>query len=262
MPVRLPNGLKRLSEKQFARAAYTVMETVFAVHNDLGRMFDEDIYSNEIARRLSGTRVHVPFEIYYETFRKLYVLDLLYADVTVFELKAAEATIDRFRAQLLNYLLMLDLPRGKLVNMRTESVEHEFVNAPISREERTSFAVSLNGFKNCSDSCQVLPDLFVHILRDWGTCLETNLYEEVLTHFLGGDAKVIRPVDVLSNGKPIGRQSFRLLADGNAFKITGFEGERPQYEAELHRVLSHTALRHIQWVNVGRRVVTFKTITK
>jgi hypothetical protein len=47
-----------------------------------------------------------------------------------------------------------------------------------------------------------------------------------------------------------------------AFRITAFEGERPRYAAELRQLLRHTALNHIQWVNVGRRTVSFRTVVK
>lgn len=262
MPIRMPAGLRRLSDKEFTQAAYTAMETIFAVHRQFGRLFDETVYTKEIARRLSNARVQVLLEVSFETFRKPYYLDLLYEDGAVFELKAAEALVDRFRAQLLNYLLLLELPHGKLVNLRAESVEHEFVNAPLTRAERTSFEVNTKCFKPTPKAAGYLCDLLVPMLHDWGTCLEVSLYAEAATHFLGGEAQVVQPVDVLWEGRKVGMQRFRLLSPETAFKITGFEAEHRGYEVELHRMLDHTALNFIQWINVGRRMVTFKTLSK
>lgn len=37
---------------------------------------------------------------------------------------------------------------------------------------------------------------------------------------------------------------------------------RQRYESHLRRFLAHTSLECIQWINVGRKVVTFKTIKR
>jgi len=262
MPIRLPSGIRRLSDEEFTKAAYDVMNVAFAVHNEFGRLFDEQIYENEIARRLGNTQTQVPLDVCFETFRKRYYLDLLYLNGALFELKANEAVTERHRAQLLNYLLMLEFPHGKLVNFRTESIHHKFVNAPISRTDRTSFAVETVEFKN-SPGCPIqLPDLLVPMLRDWGTCLEVSLYEEALTYFLGGETAVLKPVEILGKFGRIGAQVFRLLTPDAAFKITGFSEDRPRYENQLRSLLQHTALNQMQWVNLGRKTVTFKTLQK
>ena len=56
MPIRVPDGLKKLTDVEFKQAAYEVMDVVFAVHNEFGRLFDEQIYQIEIARRLGDAR--------------------------------------------------------------------------------------------------------------------------------------------------------------------------------------------------------------
>src|SRR5664279_147714 len=146
MPIKVPPGLRRLSYEQFAQAAYRVMDVVFAVHNEIGRLFDETVYQTEIARHLKDARVEEPIEVSFEGFCKTYYLDLLFGGGALFELKAVEALTDRHRAQLLNYLLLSELQHGKLVNMRLESVEHEFVNAAVAREDRINFAVENRDF--------------------------------------------------------------------------------------------------------------------
>src|SRR5437763_10348347 len=128
MPIRNPQGLRRLSDEEFTGAAYEVMRVVFAVHNELGRFFDEHIYENEIARHLGNARTQIALELWFESFRKKYYLDLLYSNGALFEVKANQGVIERHRAQLLNYLLILELPHGKLVNLGSESVQREFVN--------------------------------------------------------------------------------------------------------------------------------------
>src|SRR5947208_2295777 len=108
MPIKGPEGLRRLNDEEFKHAVYEAMEIVFAVHNEFGRLFEEDIYEAELSRRLGTARTQVPVEIWFESFRKKYRLDLIYLDGALFELKADEAVVARHRAQLLNYLLILE----------------------------------------------------------------------------------------------------------------------------------------------------------
>ncbi len=105
------------------------MGQVFQIHNDFGRYFDERIYKRELARRFPGVELEFPITISHGTFSKTYFLDALIASGGPFEFKAVELLAQRHRGQLYNYLLMLDLAHGKLANLRSESVEHEFVNA-------------------------------------------------------------------------------------------------------------------------------------
>ena len=48
----------------------------------------------------------------------------------------------RHRAQLLNYLLLTDTQHGKLVNLRRERIQHEFVNTTLTRADRNTFSVN------------------------------------------------------------------------------------------------------------------------
>ena len=93
------------------------MHCVFAVHNELGRYFDEDIYRDEIARRDPDVRPEVLIEVTFRDFRKPYFMDLLASGGLVFELKTVEKLVHRHRSQLLNYLLLTGLPHGKLVKL-------------------------------------------------------------------------------------------------------------------------------------------------
>jgi len=49
MPVILRNPIECISQKEFSDIAYAVMPTVFEVHRDLGRLFDEKIYEEAAA---------------------------------------------------------------------------------------------------------------------------------------------------------------------------------------------------------------------
>ncbi|HUG90674.1 MAG TPA: hypothetical protein VML55_07575, partial [Planctomycetaceae bacterium] len=168
---------------------------------------------------------------------------------------------DRHRSQLLNYLLLADLSRGKLVNLRPALVEHEFVNTTLKWTDRTAFEFCDDAWNATVAGHEVLHDLFVAMLRDWGTGLDLTLYEEAVTHFLGGAERVLREVAVSFEGQPVGMQKFRLAGPETAFKITAIRpDDQPWFEEHTRRLLSHVALGAIQWINVSLGLVTFRTI--
>ncbi len=261
MPIHLPPGLRRLSDPEFTQVAYEVMQTIFAVHNEMGSLFDESVYQRAVVQRLQGSESEVRIEVCFETFRKIYYLDLLVSHGAVFELKAAQAVVARHRAQLLNYLLLAELPHGKLVNFRGEVVEHEFVNATLSHQDRLAFRVDATQYQAAHSGECKLKELLVAILHDWGTCLDTALYQEALIHFMGGPQQAVRPVEIFVGGEKIGQQKLNLLSPETSVCISTLNDGNSRYEEQLRRFLQHTPLKAIQWVNIGRKLVTFKTIT-
>ena len=53
------------------------MRQVFAVHEELGRFFDERIYQREIAFRMAGAQTEVSVDVMFDGFCKTYYIDLL-----------------------------------------------------------------------------------------------------------------------------------------------------------------------------------------
>jgi GxxExxY protein len=262
MPIHVPPGLRRIQDAEFNRVAYEVMEIIFKVHNEMGRLFDEPVYQRAIAHRLNDALIEAPLRISFNGFEKTYYLDLLVHSGALFELKAAEATHDRHRAQTLNYLLLLELPHGKLVNFRNALVEHEFVNAPLTREDRIRFEVEDAAYVKMQNGGLDLRELFVPILRDWGTGLDLKLYEEALVHFFGGENQVVRPVEIFDGELKVGAQTLPLISSDTALRITALSRDFDEFEDHLRRFLHHTKLRAIQWVNVRNQLVAFRTLIR
>lgn len=260
MPIHLPQGLRRLGEDEFRQVAYGVMQVVFALHNEMGCLFDETIYKHALGQRVRGVRVEVPLQASFQSFCKNYFLDVLVADGAVFEFKTADCFVNRHRAQLLNYLLLAELPHGKLVNLGGDLVEHEFVNATLTHEERITFQVVDEDYRETQGTGCSVRDLLVTILRDWGTCLDLALYQEALNHFLGGRERVVRPVEVCLGGTTVGQQKLSMISPEASVCISVLNDGQDRYEYQLRRFLMHTTLKAIQWVNIGRKLVTFKTI--
>ena len=141
MPISVETQIKGLSQVEFAEVSYAVMAEIFDLQRGLGRLFDEKVYKNALQSRMSNLQTEVEIKVSFRDFQKSYFMDVLASSGAVFELKAIESINQRHRSQLLNYLLLCDLKHGKLVNLRSDSVEHEFVNATQSLEERQTFVV-------------------------------------------------------------------------------------------------------------------------
>jgi GxxExxY protein len=146
MPIDVHAELRRPTADEFAALAFDVMACTFDIHNELGRFFDERVYKQLVARRLSGVELEVPIVVRLDGFEHCYWLDMLVRGAAVFEWKAVAALGPRHRAQLLNYLFLSDLPRGKLVNVRPALVEHEFVNTTVRQHSRREFEMDDRAF--------------------------------------------------------------------------------------------------------------------
>ena len=263
MPVIVDARLRRLGQDEFGRIAYSLMRHAFDIHRELGRFFEEEVYANELAVRMGDARTRVRVEVRFDSFQKIYLMDLLVGDGAIFELKATQHLSERHRSQLLNYLLLCDAAHGKLVNMRPSRIEHEFVNTSLTLSDRRSFSIVSDGWIESADQPIALAPLVAAMLRDWGTGLALPLYSEAMTHFLGGTERVEQRIDVVSSGRRIGSHPVSLCGPSIALKITGLTSEDIQsYESQLHRFLAHTSLNAVQWINITPRTVTFKTINR
>ena len=263
MPILCSVPIPRLNQKQFGEISFRVMEHVFAIHRDFGRLFDERIYKRELARRLPGVRLETQVDVTHRTFTKRYFLDVLTAEGALFEFKATEGLTPRHRAQLLNYLLLLDLAHSKLVNLRPGEVQHEFINAAMTTAERRRFAIHRNDFDVQTPGAVALEAILIPLLEDFGTGLDLNFYEEAVTHLLGGETKVERDVEVVSDdGTTLGTQRLRLCAPEAAFRLTTFAAPPPSFADHCRRLLRHLPLEAVQWMNIANHVITLTTVSR
>jgi hypothetical protein len=135
------------------------------------------------------------------------------AGKAVYELKTVAKLTAAHESQLMNYLLMVDTGRGKLINYRTTSVESRFVNAPLSGVQRRAFVVTDHGWQNNPSAKEML----LEMIRDWGTSLELSLYHQGFVHLLGGEEKVTKQLPITRGGISLGTQRFHLLDPETAF---------------------------------------------
>ncbi len=261
MPVIIPPNIWRPNQTQFGEIAYRVMEVIFNVHNELGRFLREEIFHLEIASRLPGSIVKLPIKVVFDDFEKPYYLDLLIDNGVPFELKAVETLAPRHRAQLLHYQLLLELAHGKLVNLRSESVEHEFVNTQLTRTDRIAFAVLEDGWEPVWCEERELKEWLVEFLRDVGVGLDLHLYVDAVTHFFGGEEKVLSETPVIVRGRQLGVQRVRLAAPGVALKLSTVPEESCQrFDDHARRFMAHSPLKKLLWINMNRQFVRFAQI--
>lgn len=262
MPISVGASVRRLSQNEFGELSFEVMRHAFEIHNQLGRFFDEKVYKRELPRRLPELRLEVPLDVAFGTFHARYYLDVLVGEGGLFEVKAVESLVPKHRAQLLNYLLLCDLAHGKLVNLRPESVEHEFVNTQWATHARQEFHLITSRWKQTLPGAARLIDFPVPLLRDLGAGLEIPLYEAAVMHCFGGQENVEREIAIEIDGHATGFQRMRLIAPDVAFKITAFDGPLDSFETHAHRLLHHVNLRAIAWINIQMKQVTFTTIER
>jgi GxxExxY protein len=260
MPIHRPTETPRPTQPEFAEIAYDVMKHVYAIHNEFGRFFDEAVYKKELADRLPGIELELPVTLTHGTFSKTYRLDVLAHKRALFEFKAAEAIASRHRGQTLNYLLLFDLPHGKVINVRPESVGDEFVNCHARLVDLRAPEVITTEFQPAIAGAAFFHDQMLSLVHDWGSGLESGLYEEALTYFLGGEEQVLLPVPVMGAKGHLHDQKMRLLAPDVAFKLTAFPDRLEPFATHARRLLQDTSLKAIHWANITQKHVTFTTI--
>ena len=76
MPVKYSVTIQHISEDEFYLLDHRVMELVFSIHNNFGRLYDEKIYQNELAYLCQKmgieTATEIPIHVSYKDFIKLY----------------------------------------------------------------------------------------------------------------------------------------------------------------------------------------------
>jgi GxxExxY protein len=267
MPITLTYPLRRLDKDEFRQLDYGVMSHAFACQNELGRLCEEAIYQKDLAIRieesgLGSARIEFPIHIAHKEFATVYLADLVVADAAIYELKTVKKLSSEHRGQLLNYLLLTDLPRGKLVNFRSPGVESEFINSALSFSEQRQFSIDSSRWNAVSDRCQDFQQMVLGLAEDWGVFLESSLYIAALAHFLGGESRVAAKIPLTRGGQILGTQPIHLLTPEVAFRVTALKDNLEYYDSHLRKLLQHTDLRAVQWVNFCQHVLQWVTITR
>jgi GxxExxY protein len=266
MPIRCSQQFEWIEEDEFRALDYRVMGYAFAIHNDLGPVFNEKVYQHALAASCArggfDVQTELPIAVEFGSFKKLLYIDLIVEGKTIYELKTATTLTPAHYTQALNYLLLAGGRHGKLVNFRPNSVEHKFVSTTLTDEERRRLTYSMDRWNSIDSDSRWFKDIVIELLDDWGGFLDIQLLYDAICHFRDGEEQVIQPIEVHHNGCSLGTQRAHLLSPTVAFKISAVTKDVVGYEKHLRRLLAHTTLTSIQWVNLDHHTVRFVTLSK
>ncbi len=267
MPIKHGFETKVITEDEFHTIDYKVMELAFSIQRDMGKLWNENIYRNELADRCRNAGfekvdTELPINISYNDFQKDYYVDLVLNDSVIYELKAVRTLTGIHQQQALHYLFLLGMQHGKLVNMRPHSVEHRFVSTKLTIEKRFDFTIDERDWQELDEDSLWLKQLMFNLLTEWGAFLDTGLFYDAIYHFRGGEEHVVKETNVMNGSRLLGRQKVHLLNRGTALKISSMTKEVKYYEQHLFRFLQYTELRAIQWINFNHDRIEFKTVLR
>lgn len=253
-----------IDQERFHAVDRAVMRHVFDIHNTLGRFCDERVYQEELALRCRTDGFDVQREVLlrvvHQSFVKPYYLDMLVERGIIYELKAVDTLSSSHQKQLIHYLLLAGTPHGKLVNLRPAAVESRFVSTRLRRQDRATFRLVDDAWHGDDPPSLRLRETLCALLADWGTFLDVNLYREALLHFVDGSEAGVRPVDIEVDGRIVGAQRMCLLDAGTAWHLSAVRQHVTTYQTHVVRLLRHTRLERVQWINLDQRTVTLKTL--
>lgn len=241
------------------------MGHAFQTHNELGRLFSEQVYVNELKRRLQldfeSVETEVPIMVQFETFTKTYFADLVVDASVIYELKAVGQLSPRHRLQLLQYLLLANLKHGKLINFGADKVDGQFVSTNLTTEQRQHLVFHTEKTR-ASDAANRFVAIATKLVSSLGGFLSTELVCDAITHFFGGENVVVQNIIVYSGETITVHQPVRLLSPNTAFKVTAITGPVERYRNQLSRFLLHTELDSIEWMNMSHHDINFESIIR
>jgi GxxExxY protein len=265
MPITSPIKFREVTRDQYHDLDHDIMAIVFRAHGEMGPLFSERIYGKEIQCRCreAGHDVvaEAPIRVEFRDFHKTYFMDLLVDDCIDYELKSVEKIHPAHRNQTLNYLFLSGLKYGKIVNMRPSRVEHEYVTTTLTREDRYDFKIDHDKWADIDADSAWLKRLMMDLIQDWGAFLDVGLFYDAICFFRGGKENAIGEIDIVKDGRHLGKQKAHLLNADVVFKITALQKNTWSYERHVKWFLRNTRMKAAQWINFARREVSFKTLT-
>lgn len=266
MAIQCKFDTRPLSRSDFYEVDHLVMRHAFAIQNELGRLYDECVYQKELVRRCTGSGLAVLSEgeivVSSGSFRKSFYLDVLINRGSIYELKAVDSLTGRHESQVLNYLLLSRLVFGKLINFSSPSVQYRFVTSGLTDENRRAFEVDETAWLQEAPMSGTIREIVRNLLEDWGACLDVHLYREAICHFLGGEEALMHSADVSIGGCVVGTQAVCLLDGETGLHVSSIIRHSGSYKKQLMKMLEHTGLTQMQWVNFDRMTVHLTTLKK
>jgi len=128
-----------ITQKYINEIAYKIVGCAIEVHKHLGPGLLESVYEKCFIEELLNSGLQVKSQIFLPIIYKgkdlggQLKLDIIVEDLIIVELKAVEAMIPLYQAQLLSYLKLSEKPKGLLINFNTVNITHDLI--PLVTEE-------------------------------------------------------------------------------------------------------------------------------
>ncbi len=266
MPIEYSKEIIYKNQDEFHQIDNIVTKQAFNIHNKFGRFCHEKIYKiklNEYCKNEGFVAdSEVAIKVSYKDFEKLYYIDLLVNNGVIYELKTVDNFTNTNEQQIINYMLLTGLNHGKLINFKTKSVEKQFISNNFTLEKRKIMYFDDSHWDNNIKNSNLLKSALKEILNNWGAFLDFKLYQKALIHFLGGEYNVISNIDIIENNKIIDQQKACLLNKNTSFHLSALTKNTEGYSKHIYRLLKHSNLEVIQWINFNKNKIDFITIKK
>ena len=263
MPIKCDVNIEPAGQEQFHAVDKIVMRHAFDIHNTIGRFCDEKIYQEELSKRCRGSfdvHTEVLIKVLHHGFSKPYFIDMLIDNGIIYELKTMNKLHSTHQKQLINYLLLTEIKHGKLINFRPESVDSRFVSTSLSIKDRRAFQINDDSWQGDDKESQQLHQTLCSLLEDWGAFLDITLYTEALLYFTKGSESGIKPVNIKIDSRVVGIQKMNMIDSQTAWHLSAVRDNKNFYETHITRLLNHTSLNKIHWINFDHHKITLKTI--
>ncbi len=232
----------RLSQDEFHAIDYLVMGQAFALHNEMGNLWDEKEYRRQLASKCADmgleTFEEVCISVSHNDFTKNYFIDLLISGA-VYELKTISVIAKNHEAQTLNYLFLTNSQHGKIINFRPDSLEWRFISTSLTTTDRNGYSLETSKWHPKETEAQGIPSILKSLLGAWGACLSTTLYKEALCHFLG--------LQLESE-----HQRFIAVSPNAVIHVSGLSAQKNNLQTNLQKYLRQSQYRELLWINFDR----------
>ena len=97
-------------------------------------------------------------------------------------------------------------------------------------------------------------DVLFALMIDWGAFLSTELYRDAIIELVTKKPSTPRSVEIMQGDNIVGRQPMYLVCPKTALVVSA--STMPDgFEAHLQRLLNHTALENMFWINMNKHNV-------
>lgn len=250
MPVKYEQKPCLRSQAEFNEIDYKVMGQAFALHNEIGNLWDEQEYRHQLALKCKAIGLEIFEElrvsIFHNGFHKNYFIDLL-INGNIYELKAVEDIAKNHEAQTLNYLFLANTQHGKIINFRPDSLKWRFISTSLTITDRSQYSIQTSTWNPRTNEALNFPELLKNLLDDWGAYLSTNLYKEALCHFIG-----LR----LENE----HQRFIPLSPTTVIHISGLSFRKSNQRNNLQKYLGASKFNELLWINFDKSNIELSSL--